>query len=315
MRSRDIVIRPLLKKIIISIIVILVGILAYTGLLNHLLVEKTFLNKIDSEANSYFDKTMKNALYTFAVVRGINAIISVVQASDVAVSPAGVGITIAVGEILDPLNDLIERFSWVILASTTSLGIQKILMTIGIWLGFKVLLSLSLLAILVDIWLSNLFKWNFAGFGYRLMVIAILVRFCIPLVALATSQIDSLFLEDQYERAAQSLEEASMEIDEDETGLPDVESDPNLIQRIKNFFNSIEMAANIEERIQNLKNTISGYIDYIIDLIVVFILKTIIVPLVVLWVLIRFFGQLIGVDLMDRLKPIMEKKLQGRKSS
>jgi hypothetical protein len=140
------------------------------------------------------------------------------------------------------------------------------------------------------------------------MFIAILVRFCIPLVALATSQIDTLFLEDRYERATQLLEEASAEMDEDETGLPDVESDPNLIQRIKNFFNNIEMAANIEERIQNLKNTITGYIDYVIDLIVVFILKTIIIPIVVLWILVRFFGKLIGIDLIDKLKPVMTRK-------
>ena len=140
------------------------------------------------------------------------------------------------------------------------------------------------------------------------MFIAILVRFCIPLVALATSQIDTLFLEDRYEQATQSLEEASTEIDEEETTIPDVESNPNLIERIMNFFNNIEMAANIEERIQNLKNTITGYIDYIIDLIVVFILKTIIIPICVLWILVRFFGKLFGIDLIDKLRPVLAKK-------
>ena len=68
------------------------------------------------------------------------------------------------------------------------------------------------------------------------------------------------------------------------------------------------MAANIEERIQSLKNTISGYIDYIIDLIVVFILKTIIIPIGVLWILVRFFGKLFGIDLIDKLKPVLAKK-------
>ena len=72
---------------------------------------------------------------------------SVIQDTEIAFSPAGVGVTLAVGEILDPINDLIERFSFVMLVSTASLGIQKILLEVGIWFGFRLLLTFSMLLI------------------------------------------------------------------------------------------------------------------------------------------------------------------------
>jgi len=189
------------KKCALTILILGIGISAYTGTFNTVLVEKTFINKIDKSAKAYLDKTMKKALFTFAIVRGINAIISVIQDSNVAVSPAGVGITIAVGEILDPVNDLIERFSWIMLASTTSLGIQRILMNIGSWLGFRVLLSLSMLSILTGVWVPQLFKSDMKSVGYKLIFTSIAIRFCIPVVAIATDKIDVLFLNEKYNRA------------------------------------------------------------------------------------------------------------------
>ena len=303
------------KKIGISVVVLLIGIFAYFGLVNDYIIGKTFLNTIDKEANAYLDETMKKALVTFAVVRGINAIISVIQDSDVAVSPAGVGITIAVGEILDPINDLIERFSWVMLASSTSLGIQKILMNIGMWLGFKVLLALSMIIILIGIWFPKIMQGRFRYLGYKLVLVSIIIRFCIPVIAIATSGIDTLFLHNTYEKASKSLEEVSEEIKTDEEGMQRPPSDPNILQKIKRFFQNIEFAANIDDKIQNLKETLSSYTEYIIDLIVVFILQTIVVPLVLLWLLVRLFSEFLGMHWVGKIKPAFTNKITGGKSS
>ena len=302
-----------MKKFLVSIIIVAIIILSYTNIINSFFIEKTYIHHIDKEASEYLDDTMKKALVTFAIVRGINAIISVIQDSDVAVSPAGVGITIAVGQILDPINDLIERFSWVMLASTTSLGIQKILMNIGKWLGFQALLSLSMIAILLGIWFPQLFNARIRPLGYRLLIAAVVIRFCIPVVALATSGIDTLFLHDQYDRATQSLKEVSDAVVEDDTEIPHTTSDSNVIQKVKNFFKNIEYAANFEEKIQDLKDTLSGYAEYIVDLIVVFILQTIVVPLIMLWLLIRLTGHLLGTNLIEKLKPIFIKQTFQRK--
>lgn len=291
------------RKILVSLIVLFVGILAFTNIFNTVLIEKTFIHRIDKNADEYLDKTMKKALFTFAIARGINAIISVIQDSDIAISPAGMGITIAVGEILDPVNDLIERFSWVMLASTTSLGIQRILVNIGRWLGFRVLLSFAMLAILSGIWFPQLFRSNIKQIGYRLVLAAIAIRFCIPAVAIATDKIDLLFLDAKYSQATQTLEKVRDEIKEDETSVSSVPSDTNILAKVRSLFNSIKNAVNIEEKIQNIKNTVSGYIEYIIDLIVIFILQTIVIPLVILWILIKLFGSIFDKNLAETITP------------
>ena len=38
-----------------------------------------------------------------------------------------VGVVLTAGEILDPLNDLVERFSWIVLLAASSLALQLLL--------------------------------------------------------------------------------------------------------------------------------------------------------------------------------------------
>ena len=77
----------------------------------------------DDTAESYADEALKRALVTFAAARTLNGVISVVQSTEV-----GVGVTVAVGQILDPVNDLIERFSGVMLVAASSLGLQNVML-------------------------------------------------------------------------------------------------------------------------------------------------------------------------------------------
>ena len=296
-----------MKKIILTLLILLLGIAASTDFLNRVCIDKTFLNRIDRSAETYLDRTMTKALITFAIVRGINAVISVVQDSDVAVSPAGVGVTVAVGEILDPLNDLIERFSWVMLASTTSLGLQRILMTIAAWLGFRVLLSIALLLLLIGIWFSGRFRFDMKIVGVKLIVLAVVVRFAIPLTAIATDRIDVLFLDGTYDRASQNLKQVSVEIDAgdidvDESLPEDSEKSSGILQKAKSFFSGIKDAINVEQRVRSIKEKVTGYIAYIIDLIVVFILQTILIPLAVLWILLRLVNARLAGRLAEMIR-------------
>ena len=77
---------------------------------------------LDNSGRTYTEDGIKRALATYAIARGLNGVISVAQGTEVAVEPVGVGVTFTPGQILDPINDLIERFSWIVLASSVSLG-------------------------------------------------------------------------------------------------------------------------------------------------------------------------------------------------
>ena len=283
---KNIISKTITKKIVVTLIVVAIGMMSYTAVLD-LLIEKTYFGKLDDRASTYFSHTIKRALVTFAIARAFNATISLLQDSEISISPWGVGATLAVGELLDPINDLVERFSWVMLISTTSLGIQKILMEIGVWFGIKILISFSMAIILIGIWIPRISNVSLMSLGYNLIIVAIVIRFCIPLVAVASDKVYDLFLKDKYAESTQSLGEINNDI-----------KDPNLInENVKNdesdsgFWDKI----NIMRKFASLKDTVSKGINYIINLIIVFTLQTIVIPIVVLWSLIKLTGYFLEV--------------------
>lgn len=280
------------KKMSISLAVVLIGFLAYTSTLENLL-QHTPIHDLDQKGDRYYEASISRAIYTFAMVRGLNGVISVIQGTAVAVSPAGVGLNLAVGEILDPANDLVERFSWVMLISTSSLGIQKILMEMGAWFGFTVLLSLSMLLILLGIWTPRRIPIHFSSFGYKMLLIAIIIRFGIPAVALFSETLYDLFLAERYARSITSLEKVDKEIKD--TGLLEAENeDPGYLELLKDIYRSAGEKEGIKEKILLLKDKISDYAEYIVDLIIVFVIQTVMIPLVVLWGLIRLVRYIFG---------------------
>ncbi len=108
-----------------------------------LLVAVTFnyTGAIDAMGQYHINNSFNVASTTFVVARALNAVISVVQGTELAMVPLGVGMTLTPGQILDPVNDLIEQFSWVMLASTSAIGIEKVGMAISAWPVIKAIYS------------------------------------------------------------------------------------------------------------------------------------------------------------------------------
>ena len=88
---------------------------------------------MDRRAAEDYEQLFQRAFVTFALARTINGVISVVQGTEVALQPAGIGVTLTPGEILDPVNDLVERFSWIMMGATISLGVQNVLLEVSAW--------------------------------------------------------------------------------------------------------------------------------------------------------------------------------------
>ena len=61
-----------------------------TGVLAGLIVLGS-TQHLDEHASPHIDKAFEQALVTFAVVRAINAVISVIQGTELAIEPAGIG--------------------------------------------------------------------------------------------------------------------------------------------------------------------------------------------------------------------------------
>jgi len=274
------------KKALWSILVIVIGVLAYTSTLNRLL-DQTFLQRIDKKGDLYLEAALERSIYTFAIVRGLNGVISVIQNTQVAVSPAGVGVSLAAGEILDPVNDLLERFSWVMMLSTSSLGLQEVLSEMGAWLGFNVLLTMAMAIMALALWIPRIGVFNFKFLGYRMLVVSLIVRFCIPIVAIASDKVYNLFLADRYTQATQSLDNFTKEIKD--TGLADSQdsTDDSVFTSVKKYYQNATDIVQLRTKIDALKDKVGDYAKHTIDLTIVFVIQTIIIPLLVLWLLIK----------------------------
>ena len=122
-----------------------------------LLVALSFGGNADKIGQEYTETAFKRALITFASARAINGIISVAQGTEVAIQPGGIGAVLTPGEILDPINDLVEQFSQVMLFSSVVLGTQKLLIEISGWVWYSALLACVLGFCLATLWLPGLF--------------------------------------------------------------------------------------------------------------------------------------------------------------
>ena len=152
---------------------------------------------LDGLASVVNGSSIKDAAVIYGVARSINGVISLIQSAEIG---AIVG-SVHPGELLDPINDLIERFSSVMAWSLSSLVLQKILLSIFSSYSFKVIFTIfcvfalfankiiKSLKVLQKIWITFL--------------IVASLRFSIAIVCVLTAALDYSFL--------QKIEQASLE--------------------------------------------------------------------------------------------------------
>ncbi|MBX2836447.1 MAG: hypothetical protein KTR35_06310 [Gammaproteobacteria bacterium] len=247
----------------------------------------------DRLGDHYVDTAFKRALVTYALARGLNGVISVAQGTEVAVQPAGIGVNFTPGEILDPINDLVERFSWIMMLASSSLGVQKVLLAMSSWHGLLLVLVLVAGATLgVYLLWDNpkLKRWL-----TRLFFFLLLLRFMMPAIAIANDWVYRTFLETDYNSATVSLETARDSIEGlNQTAMVDRESEPEgLISRAKDMYGQVLESVDIEKRLEDYKQAASTVSENTIRLVVVFLMQTLVFPLLFLMISIRFARRLI----------------------
>jgi hypothetical protein len=162
-----------------------------------ILVIISWWGALDGLASVVNGSSIKDAAVIYGVARSINGVISLIQSAEIG---AIVG-SVHPGELLDPINDLIERFSSVMAWSLSSLVLQKILLSIFSSYSFKVIFTIfcvfalfankiiKSLKVLQKIWITFL--------------IVASLRFSIAIVCVLTAALDYSFL--------QKIEQASLE--------------------------------------------------------------------------------------------------------
>lgn len=244
------------------------------------------LGTLDAWATREVDAALARALLAFALARGLNGVISVVQGTQVALEPGGLGVTLSPGEILDPVNDLVEQFSTVMLVASASLGLQKLLLGISAWWPITLLLALALAGWIASAWRggtdSRARAWLRA-----LALVLLALRFAVPLAALTSEAAYRLFLAPEYEASTAQLEGsrddlAARAAAAEQAAQP--AADESLLDRANRWLAQTRETLDLKARLGDLQQLAADATRNVIDLIAVFVLQSLLFPLAFAWI-------------------------------
>ncbi len=241
---------------------------------------------LDDTGKAYADEAFKRALVTFAVSRTLNGVISVAQGTEVAVEPGGVGVNFTVGQILDPINDLVERFSAVMLVASSSLGLQNVLLRITGWWGVTAFLLVAAAASLIGVWWRAGRESRWAGIAIRILLVGIFIRFAMPLLIIGSNVVFDTFLAAEQAEATAALEATSEEIERMSARESEEQrTDQSMMGRLGELLDDSLEAIDVRDDLAELKERVSNASEHIVNLIVIFLLQTVILPLAFVWLI------------------------------
>jgi hypothetical protein len=249
------------------------------ALLVALLAALAWSRPLDDAAGEHLDRGMKAAFAAFATARALNGVISLVQSAQVS-AQLGVGMSVSPGELLDPVNDLIERFSDAMLVATVAFGIQKVLLAVGghwvvaVMLGVAAFgwMGLALAARPTPKWLL------------RALALLLLARFAVPVAAVGTDLLARTFLASQQEASRQAIEALTGEAKaaaQGGPGAPAGAAEPGGASASLREW--LSRGVELGSRIEALARTAGRLAEHVTSLMVVFLLQTLLFPVALAW--------------------------------
>ena len=265
-----------------------------------LLVALSWYRPIEVMAESQLKEGLKRALVSFASARALNGVISVIQGTQVAVEPLGVGVSLSVGEILDPINDLVEAFSTVMLTASVAFGMQLLLLNLGS--GWMVSAAVTGIAVL---WALLYFAGKSPHWLSRLLLVLLFIRFVIPVATIGSATVFDHLLKTDYQTNQQVIELTGQQLktlSNASTAVPPVPS-PGAPTDGKSSWEKLKdsvtgTASAISGTFTNpLPKALASYEEFkqsaekaaekMITLMVIFLMQTIVLPLILVWGLYR----------------------------
>ncbi len=245
---------------------------------------------LDEGARQATDRVFRQALVTYAAARSLDAAVSLAEGTELALEPGGVGVTISAGEILEPIDDLVEQFSTLMLVSATSLGIQSLLVRASAWGPLVLLMVVFLLARVVVAFVPERVPAPLARVVTAGTVLLLVARFAVPAYALGTSLLFERVLQPGQEEAVAALESAGADVRAMDQ-LDEERPAPGLVGRVSDWFAGAMERLDVSERVEAMRERVTDAVEHLMHLLVVFTLQTIVLPLAFLWILGRVIAR------------------------
>ena len=174
----------------------------------------SFHGALDDFAHESVVKTTNESIALFAISRGINAAVSFFQEAKIPF------LEVPVGQLLDPLNDAIERLSSVLVWAIGSLFLQRVALEVASsfvskW-SFLAIALVSVTTILLGTWqrFRHLFQgWErFRDLSVRFFIYLVVFRFIVPVFAIIGFLVSYLLFDAEINKNKEELSLFSEEI-------------------------------------------------------------------------------------------------------
>ena len=249
---------------------------------------------IDSNTEAYFKSAITQASVAYGVCRGVNAVVSVIKESEVQIEPAGLGVSLAAGQVLDPLDDMTERASDVLVTAIVSLGIQEIAYEICVSFAPR-LIGTALLLILLFSFFKHEKAQIIQSILLRAMVILVIARFCLPLSSIVSSYLQDHFFTPKITQARLEMSKGLPNLDSlKDFRMPEVDG---VLGTVENGFEFVaQKSAKLASALRVLARNMAGITNNLLKItslyLSIFLIQVILIPVLTFWIFIKIVNSL-----------------------
>ncbi len=242
---------------------------------------------VDEKAMQILDASYERAMVAFGLAKALNAVISLIQGTQLSLTPVGIGLNFSVGEVLDPFNDIVERFSWVMLFSSISLGIEKLLLILSSKLFLQAALGVSAFVTLGLLWIKQIKNSFFFEYSFKIFVLLVLLRFSAIIFVYSSQLMYDSLLQNEYQQATEVISTTKEQLEDIENknkAILESKKEQGFLDSLDSKYSNIVSSLNISKQLDSLQKSIDEATHNIITLITVFIFQTVVMPLLFLWI-------------------------------
>ena len=222
------------------------------------------------------DTGLKRALITYGTARLLHGAVSVLQGTQIDAAPAGIGATFSPGQILAPAAELLKQFSDLMLIVCVSFGIQKLIVAIG---GFSAIsFALTLVAIY---WLFRYARFNQSPkWLTKIFLVLVVVRFAVPLTVIGSNSFFQTFMAKEYSVSQNAISTiAPKPVAQNLAQSPELPR-PGIVGTLKSWIT--QKSSGAVASYVGMKDTVERAAENVVTLIAIFILQTVVIPLLML---------------------------------
>lgn len=265
------------KGIILKVLIILGIIFCIFGVMN-VIFENTIFNLLKNLTKPYLDKTYDESKKLFLVLSLIKGTTDVIEGSTVNVSMI-LGMEIEVGDIVQPIYDIINILWKISLASTVILKLESLYFEIFKVKIANLLIFISLVSLLPYTFIKNKVTSIFKSISKYSFFILVFIYLVLPGSLLINSYISRYFEEEYKKPAIEKLDKSLDKLNEVKDRLFTFEQSKSIFDVQGQINSTKEKVEDFNKEIVSVSKSLSENTPLIIG---IMLLTTIILPILII---------------------------------